>query len=682
MTSRSLSSGVWEYFARDSPTKGKATCKLCPHPGRILSFNGSTTSNLWSHIKSQHDRVFAASSSKRDGEAKKSSIGSTSSLQRQASGASSSQILSFVQKSVCPEGRARQITHLIANWCARDVRPMGIVDDQGLRDIFAYVEPGYRLPSRTHVTSLLKRQYELALGKLRGLLNGGAADDTTCLAFTTDIWTSAAVEAYLTLTGHFLTADFSLMSCCLGTGAFPERHTGENIADKVRTMLRAFRVPEKRQVALVHDQASNMQCAGKNLESENRALFSVVCAPHRLQNTIKAGLQVPRVSKLLASARKLVTHFRHSVVAMEAIRKSQAEKKDKQLKFVQNVSTRWNSSLHMMERLLVLRPHITAILKDSNVTKKDDKNLDLDPEQYGLMESLINILKHFDRATTILSAEKTVTISYVLPFALELSSVLETSDSDSVTIANVKSAMLKDLQERFHLKPFDCETIEAMSTLLDPRFHRVSTLGRLLYGEIVDAVKEQLQRLFPEAPQLSSSEQDEHPEPPAKRRPTALELMLPCKLLADKEKKKATSIVSRTVEEEFDVYLQEEEISVNDDPLSWWRAHTSTYPRVSQLARRWLAIPASSTSSERMCSTSGHVAEQRRCNLTPMNVNMLVFLNKNWSLLASDSTASESRTPSAALKTDQESQDASTSVESDDEVLSDDDALPQLPQLF
>ena len=78
----------------------KATCKLCPHPGRILSFNGSTTSNLWSHIKSQHDRVFAASSSKRDGEAKKSSIGSTSSLQRQASGASSSQILSFVQKSV------------------------------------------------------------------------------------------------------------------------------------------------------------------------------------------------------------------------------------------------------------------------------------------------------------------------------------------------------------------------------------------------------------------------------------------------------------------------------------------------------------------------------------------------------------------------------------------------------
>ena len=57
--------------------------------------------------------------------------------------------------------------------------------------------------------------------------------------------------------------------------------------------------------------------------------------------------------------------------------------------------------------------------------------------------------------------------------------------------------------------------------------------------------------MFPEAPQLSSSEQDEHPEPPAKRRPTALELMLPCKLLADKEKKKATSIVSRTVEEEF-----------------------------------------------------------------------------------------------------------------------------------
>ena len=173
-------------------------------------------------------------------------------------------------------------------------------------------------------------------------------------------------------------------------------------------------------------------------------LFSAWCAlrTDRLQNTIKAGLQIPRVSNLLASARKIVTHFKHSVVGMEAIRKRQDENGEKRLKFVQDVSTRWNSSLEMMKRLLVLRPHITAVLRDSSVTKRNDKNLNLSPEQYGLMESLIGILTPFKDATTLLSAEKSVTISYVLHFVLDLASVLETKESDSVTVATVKAAML------------------------------------------------------------------------------------------------------------------------------------------------------------------------------------------------------------------------------------------------
>ena len=99
-----------------------------------------------------------------------------------------------------------------------------------------------------------------------------------------------------------------------------------NIAEKVKILLTKFRVPERRQAAperrqaaLVHDQASNMLTAGSNLRERNDALFSVVCAPHRLQNTIKAGLQILRVSNLLASARKIITHFKHSAVGMEAI---------------------------------------------------------------------------------------------------------------------------------------------------------------------------------------------------------------------------------------------------------------------------------------------------------------------------------------------------------------------------
>ena len=118
-------------------------------------------------------------------------------------------------------------------------------------------------------------------------------------------------------------------------------------------------------------------------------------------------------------------------------------------------------------------------------------------------------------------------------------SVLKAKDSDSVTVSTVKDAMLKDLNIRFNFKPFDVETIEAMSSLLDPRFHHMSTLARPVYNEVVDTVKERLQRLCVDDSAESSDEEHDGLEPAAKRKVTAPERMLPCKLSVDKEKKKA-----------------------------------------------------------------------------------------------------------------------------------------------
>ena len=666
MAAKPLSSEIWNYFDRDTPKKGKATCKLCPGGTKTLTFNGSTTSNLWAHVHSQHDRHVKVKGCSR-------SPGPSQSK--------ASPMAAFLKRTSCSEGRSRQITQLLAWWCARNVRPMSIVDDEGLHDLVAFLEPGYRMPSRTHITTVLRRQYDITLAKVRELLN---EDRSASLSFTTDIWTSAAVDAYLTLTGHFLTADFSLVSCCLGTSPFPERHTGVNIAGKVSGMLEQFKVPVVRQVALVHDQAANMEAAGRSLESSNPAFTSVVCAPHRLQNTVKAGLEVDRVSRLLASARRIVTHFKHSVVAMEALRKLQKEKKDKKLKLVQDVATRWNSTMHMLERLVQLRPHISAVLKDAVATPKpDDRKRDLSPEQYGLIESLLEVLRPFERATTILSAEKAATISCVLHFALEIADVLEVVDSDSVTMAQVKGAMLKDLNKRFGLKPFDCDALEAKALLLDPRFHHGTLLSRLAYDEIVTVLNESLTTMFPDAD--LSADDESHTQctdmPPAKRKRTALEMMCVRKLSADAAKKKPAYV---SLDEEFRRFLAEDEIDINADPLDWWKSHAAVYPHISQLARRLLAVPASSTSSERMCSTSGHVAEQTRSTLTPRNVNMLVFLNKNAHLCSLKGSAAE---PIPVPQT--ESQGASPSQveqESGDEldVEVDDDCpdLPQLPALF
>lgn len=66
-----------------------------------------------------------------------------------------------------------------------------------------------------------------------------------------------------------------------------------------------------------------------------------------------------------------------------------------------------------------------------------------------------------------------------------------------------------------------------------------------------------------------------------------------------------------------------------EDPLLWWKLHSPTYPILSNLAFKYLCVCATSTSSERLFSTSGNIVTPTRSHLNPDKVEMLTFLAKN-----------------------------------------------------
>ena len=74
-------------------------------------------------------------------------------------------------------------------------------------------------------------------------------------------------------------------------------------------------------------------------------------------------------------------------------------------------------------------------------------------------------------------------------------------------------------------------------------------------------------------------------------------------------------------------YIGEEQTSKS--PLQWWKENKSRFPLLSQLAARYLAIPATSVPCERVFSAAGHIVSEKRACLLPENVNMLVFLAEN-----------------------------------------------------
>ena len=72
---------------------------------------------------------------------------------------------------------------------------------------------------------------------------------------------------------------------------------------------------------------------------------------------------------------------------------------------------------------------------------------------------------------------------------------------------------------------------------------------------------------------------------------------------------------------------------VNDNPLSFWREQVNAFPTLSSLGRRLHLIPTTTASVERTFSDGGQVVTERRTNLSPSQVNNILFVR---SMLSND----------------------------------------------
>jgi len=143
----------------------------------------------------------------------------------------SNKIDTFVRRMVCTEGHAKKIASLMVEMLVLDLRPAATV---GFKQLINYLELDYyKVPSAMHMAKCLTDKYETAKSRLTVVLKDSQS-------MSTDIWTSIAAQAYITVTAHFILPDWVLKTFVLQTMSFPENHVAENIAEKVKGMLTNF----------------------------------------------------------------------------------------------------------------------------------------------------------------------------------------------------------------------------------------------------------------------------------------------------------------------------------------------------------------------------------------------------------------------------------------------------------
>jgi hypothetical protein len=479
----------------------------------------------------------------------------------------------------------------LVDWIVLNDQPFTEVESESFRKLLKLLNPNLKILSANTV----KRRI-LGMFQSKQLERKQIYEDLDCkVSFTTDCWTSPNMIAFIGVTAHYIDTDWNLQAHTIDFKHLPGIHSGYALRSTFESVLRDFGL-ENKTLGITLDNASNNDSFVKELSSGSGTSFKsfhhIRCFAHVLNLGVQAALNVLRDD--FASLRLVIKKVRSSPQYFMKFKELQI---GTDLKPILDVPTRWNSTADMLERALKLKDPLIAFSSIFDSGKKaSEATLSLPTNSWINFERLLEYLLPFRKVTLKICGDINPSLSMVVPLYNKLMEHLKTwmekTDPEeplhrSTIITNAKIIDYYDLTS-------DCYTI---STVLDPRFgldyYKLDTTDKKDSHEDVFAIVNAVYLSFYCPAGIQPLPNDENDDFFFTRR-------------------------SKTPHagKEFELYCTDDDRPGDEikDVLAWWKAKSKKYPNLSRMARDYLAIPATSTSSERLFSSGKHLISDTRSN--------------------------------------------------------------------
>lgn len=620
-------SQYWKYFEKISDSSAK--CRTC---GKILKTAGNTT-NLKCHLDKKHPNIMPKpgpmkttpsstpimfkepcvpststanvtlemSESGSDCDSEKSYTDSAKKLLSQPTVSSS---FNKISQYAYMGSKGIQLTNSILYMICKDSQPFQIVENEGFLNLMKVACPLYKVPSRFTLKRMLETKYDIIREHFKDKLQ-----KVSGLTLTTDIWTDTMqTRSFLGVTVLFCNEEEQLESVSLGVYDLTQSHTAEYIADILLKTCNEWNIEDNKIVAVVTDAGANIVKAIEIAFGKNRHIH---CYAHMLNLVAQKSIEkTPNLPELIAAVKRIVTWFKQCVTASDELRR------ESDLKLIQDVSTRWNSTFYMIERFLKLRPAINKIINCHTSAPQM-----LDAKQIIDLTEVCEILRPIEITTREVCGEKYVTCSKVIPLTRLLTIKVSGSQTKQSIGQNLKNNVMEEIKKR--LLQTENFNILAVATLLDPRFKNIHFQDALACTRAIRSIKELISGI-----ELNQTENDQLTE----NFTTQVEEDQDVDIWKDHYKLviEKNNILSgqrdTNMPMELQFYLKSPVADLKQDPLLLWKMLESTYPVLKKIAHKYLCCTATSTASERLFSKAGQLLYQQRNRLKGKNLSKLIFL--------------------------------------------------------
>ena len=558
--------------------------------------------------------------------------------------------------------RQQEILEATACWIVEENIPLNIVEKKSFRRMCKTIDPSAPTFSQPAIREEIKHLGDICKEAVKKELHGRHF----CL--TTDHWTSMNNETYGALTAHYI-IDQDLKRCVLHFEVHHGTTKGDALFENLLNVFQSYEFDVSFITSVTTDTTGNMNTFGRRLEE--KGVIHLYCIDHNLHLNAKIAFDdsnLPDSGNAMKAARSQVEFFNSSTQALDKLYNMQntTRQGEKALKLLQDVKTRWWSTWNMLNRLLLLTPTIEAALIASGQVNTNA----LSPSQKQILQEVEALLAPMAKAQKRLEGDKYPTISSVpfLVWKLRENLKLRVTASDnnlSSATRHLAQKMYTDfVQHRygdgttvFHdnyvlgnlQRYISLHKIVLVATFLDPRF-------KFLTPFIPDADKPRihsyvLSLMLDVTGRKTSDVMDIEIYNNHANLPAAL-LEEQDSLFAELGARNVQPADSSTVDvddtfmvcnAELERYKLTPQIASNRDPLLWWHENALKYPILEVLARRYLAIPATSAPSERLWSVASLIITKTRTQLAGHVVADMIFLKENTHLLKKHAQGIEGR---------------------------------------
>ncbi|KAJ8911505.1 hypothetical protein NQ315_014430 [Exocentrus adspersus] len=340
---------------------------------------------------------------------------------------------------------------------------------------------------------------------------------------------------------------------------------------------------------------------------------------HTLNLCVHDAIQANQpFSNLLKKCRALVAHFKHSVAAARKLKSTQINMGFPVLKVKQDVATRWNSALIMMERLQEIKSALSVTVTDLPQAPQF-----LNASDWEILTDCVKVLKPLETMTKELSGEKYPTMALIIPLIRGLQHKIKNLRPQTDIGANLQRGIMEIISRRLGI--LETNRIIVKATFLGPKGLKKTAFGLDENGRNAQKwVTDEVTNIINNNNNPSSSTvTSDEPSSDPKDDQDSLWIFF-----EEKVAQVQTTITPGTsgtllVRQ----YMELPRLKRQNDPLEFWNLHKNILPELYQLHLKYSCIPATSVPSERLFSKAGQLTNMCRNRLLPKNLDQIIFLN-------------------------------------------------------